>query len=236
MMLQKVRSWLRSEGSLELDFEGMANGIPTVPMEGCPSAEFTAEGDLTPVASAAAEQSLPLTVGLEAELYVENTAPCVGDDPVELEADTEANAPISAPCRAEELLEFLPEALAHAPSAAPCSAEEQLAFMPEALGAAIPPTPMELEDQAAVLDADSILFPAAAASLTVLPELLPELEAVVFAAPAAVVLAELGLTLSGEAELWLKQSDWVSPVLKNNVLAITQAVKVERSGDILKIY
>lgn len=235
------RSKLSGEMEYEFDLESFANGTSTARIESNLGflLELASSPDmqLNVMSSDIAEASLMADVEMETELYVELTAPMKLNDPVIFVLETEAVAPTAAVCEMDETIPITFEAECVAPTTANTEQEEiinlGIELSPEANAADSVP----LEDEATVfkLGAVAELKAANAANVDVEPAFILGIDSEMQAAGAALTEAFCGLKIEIEAELWIKPGEWISPVLKNNVLGITQAMSTIQSGSVIKI-
>ncbi|MBQ7875248.1 MAG: hypothetical protein IJ306_08865 [Oscillospiraceae bacterium] len=236
------RSKMTADMEFSFDLEALLNGVPTVPLESeigfLLDIAAGPETELRVVASSASEIELGMETDIDAELYVELTAPMFFDDPVTFVLDTEAFAPQTAACEMDETVNIILEAEANAPAAVNTGQKEEILVDIGLLAEGNAADSALLEEEKIIfeLSAEGELRAAETAAAEAQPEIVFDIESDLETPEALSLESFLGVEIDIEAELWIKPGEWIDPVLKNSVLGITQAFKTEQSGNILKIY
>lgn len=226
----------------EIDFEAIVRNALTVPLEiGTGLAiEIAAasETQLHVVASDILDSDINTKTEMETELYVELTAPMVYDEPLVFVLDTEAISPETAVCEMDKTVPVIFEADGNAATTVSTGKTETLDFETEISSEGNAAETVQMEKDFETFDVEVFATVRAADSAVAegKHEIVVQTKGELFSTEAVRSEGKLGIGIELEAELWIKPSNWIAPVLKNNVLGITQCIRAEQSGNILKIY
>lgn len=238
------QSKLAGENTLVLDLGALLSGRPSTPASGGSAVQLSVTADLLPREGAPAQTMPTLNVSVDGDLYVKETAPVSEMPPLSLYFESEAASPDAALLgKTGHPFTLQLDGAARAPDAVPASQSTPLGVA--LVGTPVGPAaaPIETAEAGRATEFCPVLFTEAQAGaskalpvVVVLPVDAIEVTGPVTRVAASALHPFRALELLVEAELWIKPSQWISPVLRNNVLGVTQASKAIHEGSLLKIY